>query len=96
MNYVNAHKYEGFIQVLEGWLELSYMRHGAHVAVCFCVFLQILGSPQRLYDLAGPCVAEPETRKRSFSKRRSHLDLLKLLVTRLFLLHLNCFMSRIY
>lgn len=42
-----------------------------------CVF-QILGSPQRLYDLAGPCVAEPETRKRSFSKRKSHLDLLKL------------------
>lgn len=41
---------------------------------------QILGSPQRLYDLAGPCVAEPETRKRSFSKRKSHLDLLKLSV----------------
>lgn len=39
---------------------------------------QILGSPQRLLDLAGPCSAEPETRKRSFSKRKSHLDLLKL------------------
>lgn len=45
--------------------------------VCLCVF-EILGSPQRLYDLAGPCLAEPETRKRSFSKRKSHLDLLKL------------------
>ncbi|XP_068183588.1 brefeldin A-inhibited guanine nucleotide-exchange protein 3 [Antennarius striatus] len=41
---------------------------------------EVLGSPQRLYDLAGPCVAEPETRKRSFSKRKSHLDLLKLVM----------------
>uniref|UniRef100_A0A672ZK87 ARFGEF family member 3 n=1 Tax=Sphaeramia orbicularis TaxID=375764 RepID=A0A672ZK87_9TELE len=42
------------------------------------IMKEILGSPQRLYDLAGPCVAESETRKRSFSKRKSHLDLLKL------------------
>uniref|UniRef100_A0A3B3RAL1 ARFGEF family member 3 n=1 Tax=Paramormyrops kingsleyae TaxID=1676925 RepID=A0A3B3RAL1_9TELE len=40
----------------------------------------ILGSPQRLFDLAGPCVTEPESRKRSFSKRKSHLDLLKLVM----------------
>ncbi|CAB1313249.1 unnamed protein product [Coregonus sp. 'balchen'] len=40
----------------------------------------ILGSPQRLFDLAGPCVIEPESRKRSFSKRKSHLDLLKLVM----------------
>ncbi|XP_062286436.1 LOW QUALITY PROTEIN: brefeldin A-inhibited guanine nucleotide-exchange protein 3 [Scomber scombrus] len=44
------------------------------------IMKEILGSPQRLYDLAGPCVVEPETRKRSFSKRKSHLDLLKLVM----------------
>ncbi|KAM8859046.1 brefeldin A-inhibited guanine nucleotide-exchange protein 3 isoform 1-T1 [Spinachia spinachia] len=44
------------------------------------IMKEILGSPQRLYDLAGPCAAEPETRKRSFSKRKSHLDLLKLVM----------------
>ncbi|XP_028279205.1 brefeldin A-inhibited guanine nucleotide-exchange protein 3 isoform X2 [Parambassis ranga] len=44
------------------------------------IMKEILGSPQRLYDLAGPCIAEPETRKRSFSKRKSHLDLLKLVM----------------
>ncbi|XP_030011172.1 brefeldin A-inhibited guanine nucleotide-exchange protein 3 isoform X2 [Sphaeramia orbicularis] len=44
------------------------------------IMKEILGSPQRLYDLAGPCVAESETRKRSFSKRKSHLDLLKLVM----------------
>ncbi|KAK2921525.1 brefeldin A-inhibited guanine nucleotide-exchange protein 3 isoform X1 [Channa argus] len=44
------------------------------------IMKEILGSPQRLYDLAGPCVAETETRKRSFSKRKSHLDLLKLVM----------------
>ncbi|XP_023819018.1 brefeldin A-inhibited guanine nucleotide-exchange protein 3 isoform X2 [Oryzias latipes] len=44
------------------------------------IMKEILGSPQRLYDLAGPCVAEPDTRKRSFSKRKSHLDLLKLVM----------------
>ncbi|XP_056902615.1 brefeldin A-inhibited guanine nucleotide-exchange protein 3 isoform X1 [Takifugu flavidus] len=44
------------------------------------IMKEILGSPQRLYDLAGPCLAEPETRKRSFSKRKSHLDLLKLVM----------------
>ncbi|KAJ8250229.1 hypothetical protein COCON_G00221510 [Conger conger] len=41
---------------------------------------EILGSPERLFDLAGPCVTEPESRKRSFSKRKSHLDLLKLVM----------------
>ncbi|XP_028324030.1 LOW QUALITY PROTEIN: brefeldin A-inhibited guanine nucleotide-exchange protein 3 [Gouania willdenowi] len=44
------------------------------------IMKEILGSPQRLFDLAGPCVAEPETRKRSFSKRKSHLDLLRLVM----------------
>nr|XP_020462313.1 brefeldin A-inhibited guanine nucleotide-exchange protein 3 isoform X2 [Monopterus albus] len=44
------------------------------------IMKEILGSAQRLYDLAGPCVAEPDTRKRSFSKRKSHLDLLKLVM----------------
>ncbi|XP_026882265.2 brefeldin A-inhibited guanine nucleotide-exchange protein 3 isoform X2 [Electrophorus electricus] len=44
------------------------------------IMREILGSPQRLFDLAGPCVTEPETRKRSFSKRKSHLDLLKLVM----------------
>ncbi|XP_029962135.1 brefeldin A-inhibited guanine nucleotide-exchange protein 3 [Salarias fasciatus] len=44
------------------------------------IMKEILGSPQRLYDLAGPCMTEPETRKRSFSKRKSHLDLLKLVM----------------
>ncbi|TMS04474.1 Brefeldin A-inhibited guanine nucleotide-exchange protein 3 [Larimichthys crocea] len=44
------------------------------------IMKEILGSPQRLYDLAGPCVVEPEIRKRSFSKRKSHLDLLKLVM----------------
>ncbi|XP_061767450.1 brefeldin A-inhibited guanine nucleotide-exchange protein 3 isoform X2 [Nerophis ophidion] len=44
------------------------------------IMKEILGSPQRLFDLAGPCVAEPESRKRSFSKRKSHLDLLRLVM----------------
>uniref|UniRef100_A0A8C6UWP4 ARFGEF family member 3 n=1 Tax=Neogobius melanostomus TaxID=47308 RepID=A0A8C6UWP4_9GOBI len=44
------------------------------------IMKEILGSPQCLFDLAGPCVVEPETRKRSFSKRKSHLDLLKLVM----------------
>ncbi|XP_049337253.1 brefeldin A-inhibited guanine nucleotide-exchange protein 3 isoform X2 [Astyanax mexicanus] len=44
------------------------------------IMKEILGSPQRLFDLAGPCVLEPDTRKRSFSKRKSHLDLLKLVM----------------
>ncbi|KAM9477509.1 brefeldin A-inhibited guanine nucleotide-exchange protein 3 isoform 2-T2 [Clarias gariepinus] len=44
------------------------------------IMKEILGSPQRLFDLAGPCVIEPETRKRSFSKRKSYLDLLKLVM----------------
>uniref|UniRef100_A0A673FMJ9 Brefeldin A-inhibited guanine nucleotide-exchange protein 3-like n=1 Tax=Sinocyclocheilus rhinocerous TaxID=307959 RepID=A0A673FMJ9_9TELE len=44
------------------------------------IMKEIVGSPQRLFDLAGPCVIEPETRKRSFSKRKSHLDLLKLVM----------------
>ncbi|XP_065105323.1 brefeldin A-inhibited guanine nucleotide-exchange protein 3 isoform X2 [Paramisgurnus dabryanus] len=44
------------------------------------IMKEIVGSPQRLYDLAGPCINEPDTRKRSFSKRKSHLDLLKLVM----------------
>ncbi|XP_029107058.1 brefeldin A-inhibited guanine nucleotide-exchange protein 3 isoform X4 [Scleropages formosus] len=44
------------------------------------IMKEILGSPQRLFDLAGPCITEPESRKRSFSKRKSHLDLLKLVM----------------
>uniref|UniRef100_A0AAV2JPJ8 SEC7 domain-containing protein n=1 Tax=Knipowitschia caucasica TaxID=637954 RepID=A0AAV2JPJ8_KNICA len=44
------------------------------------IMKEILGSPQRLLDLAGPCVAEPDTRKRSFSKRKSHLDMLRLVM----------------
>ncbi|XP_052006709.1 brefeldin A-inhibited guanine nucleotide-exchange protein 3-like [Xyrauchen texanus] len=44
------------------------------------IMKEILGSPQRLFDLAGPCLIEPETRKRSFSKRKSHLDLFKLVM----------------
>ncbi|CAJ0926829.1 unnamed protein product [Ranitomeya imitator] len=42
------------------------------------IMKEILSSPQRLFDLAGPCISEQETRKRSISKRKSHLDLLKL------------------
>ncbi|KAF6112720.1 ARFGEF family member 3 [Phyllostomus discolor] len=44
------------------------------------VMKELLGSPQRLCDLAGPSSTEPETRKRSISKRKSHLDLLKLIM----------------
>uniref|UniRef100_A0A5F9CGB2 ARFGEF family member 3 n=1 Tax=Oryctolagus cuniculus TaxID=9986 RepID=A0A5F9CGB2_RABIT len=44
------------------------------------VMKEILGSPQRLCDLAGPSSTEPEPRKRSISKRKSHLDLLKLIM----------------
>ncbi|XP_043367007.1 brefeldin A-inhibited guanine nucleotide-exchange protein 3 isoform X9 [Dermochelys coriacea] len=44
------------------------------------IMKEILGSPQRLRDLAGPCSSEPESRKRSISKRKSHLDLLKLIM----------------
>ncbi|XP_066461601.1 brefeldin A-inhibited guanine nucleotide-exchange protein 3 [Eleutherodactylus coqui] len=44
------------------------------------IMREILSSPQRLFDLAGPCTSEPETRKRSISKRKSHLDLLKLIM----------------
>uniref|UniRef100_A0A8C6X1Z0 ARFGEF family member 3 n=2 Tax=Elapinae TaxID=42168 RepID=A0A8C6X1Z0_NAJNA len=44
------------------------------------IMKEILGSPRRLCDLAGPCSTEPESRKRSISKRRSHLDLLKLIL----------------
>ncbi|KAJ3610946.1 hypothetical protein NHX12_023036 [Muraenolepis orangiensis] len=39
----------------------------------------ILGCPQRVFDLAGPCAVEPD-RKRSFTKRKSHLDLLRLVM----------------
>ncbi|XP_061693483.1 brefeldin A-inhibited guanine nucleotide-exchange protein 3 isoform X3 [Syngnathoides biaculeatus] len=41
---------------------------------------EILGSPQRLFDLAGPSLVEPDGRKRSFSKRKSYLDLLRLVM----------------
>lgn len=44
----------------------------------FPLCLKLLGSPKRLCDLAGPSSTEPESRKRSISKRKSHLDLLKL------------------
>ncbi|XP_051935629.1 brefeldin A-inhibited guanine nucleotide-exchange protein 3 isoform X2 [Hippocampus zosterae] len=44
------------------------------------IMKEIVGSPQRLFDLAGPGLAEPESRKRSFSKRKSHLDLLRLVM----------------
>nr|XP_016850508.1 PREDICTED: brefeldin A-inhibited guanine nucleotide-exchange protein 3 isoform X2 [Anolis carolinensis] len=44
------------------------------------IMKEILGSPKRLCDLAGPCSTEPESRKRSISKRKSHLDLLKLIL----------------
>nr|XP_025033827.1 brefeldin A-inhibited guanine nucleotide-exchange protein 3 isoform X3 [Pelodiscus sinensis] len=44
------------------------------------IMKEILGSPRQLCDLAGPCSSEPESRKRSISKRKSHLDLLKLIM----------------
>uniref|UniRef100_A0A8C0WGM8 SEC7 domain-containing protein n=1 Tax=Castor canadensis TaxID=51338 RepID=A0A8C0WGM8_CASCN len=44
------------------------------------IMKEILGSPQRLCDLAGPSSTEHEPRKRSMSKRKSHLDLLKLIM----------------
>ncbi|KAG8444423.1 hypothetical protein GDO86_009561 [Hymenochirus boettgeri] len=44
------------------------------------IMKEVLSSPQRLFDLSGPCNSEPETRKRSISKRKSHLDLLKLIM----------------
>ncbi|XP_076999394.1 brefeldin A-inhibited guanine nucleotide-exchange protein 3 [Tamandua tetradactyla] len=44
------------------------------------IMREILGSPQRLCDLAGPSATETESRKRSVSKRKSHLDLLKLIM----------------
>eukprot|EP00071_Canis_lupus_P039581 XP_022273138.1 brefeldin A-inhibited guanine nucleotide-exchange protein 3 isoform X1 [Canis lupus familiaris] len=44
------------------------------------IMKELLGSPQRLCDLAGPSSTESESRKRSISKRKSHLDLLKLIM----------------
>ncbi|XP_077207665.1 brefeldin A-inhibited guanine nucleotide-exchange protein 3 isoform X2 [Paroedura picta] len=44
------------------------------------IMKEMLGSPHRLCDLAGPCFSEQESRKRSISKRKSHLDLLKLIL----------------
>ncbi|NWW46061.1 BIG3 protein, partial [Pedionomus torquatus] len=44
------------------------------------IMKEILGNPRRLCDLAGPCSSESESRKRSISKRKSHLDLLKLIM----------------
>ncbi|NWY65440.1 BIG3 protein, partial [Erithacus rubecula] len=44
------------------------------------IMKEILGSPRQLCDLAGPCFSESESKKRSISKRKSHLDLLKLIM----------------
>uniref|UniRef100_A0A6I8SXD3 ARFGEF family member 3 n=1 Tax=Xenopus tropicalis TaxID=8364 RepID=A0A6I8SXD3_XENTR len=44
------------------------------------IMKEILSRPQRLFDLAGPCRLESETKKRSILKRKSHLDLLKLIM----------------
>ncbi|NXF19807.1 BIG3 protein, partial [Rhodinocichla rosea] len=44
------------------------------------IMKEILGSPRQLCDLAGPCCSESESKKRSISKRKSHLDLLKLIM----------------
>ncbi|OCT77997.1 brefeldin A-inhibited guanine nucleotide-exchange protein 3 isoform X2 [Xenopus laevis] len=44
------------------------------------IMKEILSSPRRLFDLAAPCNFEHETKKRSISKRKSHLDLLKLIM----------------
>ncbi|XP_043943030.1 brefeldin A-inhibited guanine nucleotide-exchange protein 3 [Protopterus annectens] len=44
------------------------------------IMKEILSSPQRLSDLAGPTALQPEMRKRSISKRKSQLDLLKLIM----------------
>ncbi|NXU85920.1 BIG3 protein, partial [Xiphorhynchus elegans] len=44
------------------------------------IMKEILGSPRQLCDLAGPCSSESESKKRSISKRKSHLDLLKLIM----------------
>uniref|UniRef100_A0A3Q2I7E8 ARFGEF family member 3 n=1 Tax=Equus caballus TaxID=9796 RepID=A0A3Q2I7E8_HORSE len=44
------------------------------------IMKELLGSPQRLCDLAGPSSTEPESRRRLVSKRKSHLDLLKLIM----------------
>ncbi|XP_044780112.1 brefeldin A-inhibited guanine nucleotide-exchange protein 3 isoform X4 [Bubalus bubalis] len=44
------------------------------------IMKELLGSPKRLCDLAGPSSTEPDPRKRSISKRKSHLDLLKLIM----------------
>ncbi|XP_070232853.1 brefeldin A-inhibited guanine nucleotide-exchange protein 3 isoform X4 [Bos mutus] len=44
------------------------------------IMKELLGSPKRLCDLAGPSSTEPDSRKRSISKRKSHLDLLKLIM----------------
>ncbi|XP_032881861.1 brefeldin A-inhibited guanine nucleotide-exchange protein 3 isoform X2 [Amblyraja radiata] len=44
------------------------------------IMKEILSSPQRLYDLAGPTVYEGETRRRSSQRRKSHLDLHKIIM----------------
>ncbi|XP_060046365.1 brefeldin A-inhibited guanine nucleotide-exchange protein 3 isoform X2 [Erinaceus europaeus] len=44
------------------------------------IMKELLGNPQRLCDMAGPSSTESESRKRSISKRKSHLDLLKLIM----------------
>ncbi|XP_057703526.1 brefeldin A-inhibited guanine nucleotide-exchange protein 3 isoform X1 [Corythoichthys intestinalis] len=51
-----------------------------HRAEAIRVMKEIVGCPQRLLDLAGPGLAEPEGGRRAFSKRKSHLDLLRLVM----------------
>uniref|UniRef100_UPI00398E517F brefeldin A-inhibited guanine nucleotide-exchange protein 3 n=1 Tax=Pristiophorus japonicus TaxID=55135 RepID=UPI00398E517F len=44
------------------------------------IMKEILSSPRRLYDLAGPTVYEGEVKRRSSQKRKSHLDLHKIIM----------------
>ncbi|XP_060687228.1 brefeldin A-inhibited guanine nucleotide-exchange protein 3 [Hemiscyllium ocellatum] len=44
------------------------------------IMKEVLSNPQRLYDLAGPTVYEGETKRRSSQKRKSHLDLHKIIM----------------
>ena len=60
-------------------LTVLVLFYDIHFSVIFFpICLKLLGSPKRLCDLAGPSSTEPDPRKRSISKRKSHLDLLKL------------------
>uniref|UniRef100_A0A4W3GNP3 SEC7 domain-containing protein n=1 Tax=Callorhinchus milii TaxID=7868 RepID=A0A4W3GNP3_CALMI len=42
--------------------------------------VQIVSSPQGLYNLAGPTIPEGETKRRTSQRRKSHLDLLKIVM----------------